>query len=89
TTPERLTMDIGLRYSAAGDDKQLGGIVIAELKQERADRTSPFVRIMRQRVFPPSGMSKYCIGLLLLGRNVKHNAFKAVLLKLDRIRQAA
>jgi len=89
TTPERLTMDIGLRYSSAGDDKQLGGIVIAELKQERADRTSPFVRIMRQRVFPPSGMSKYCIGLLLLGRNVKHNAFKAVLLKLDRIRQAA
>lgn len=44
---------------------------------------------MRQRVLPPSGMSKYCIGLLLLGRNVKHNAFKAVLLKLDRIRQAA
>ena len=63
--------------------------VIAELKQERADRTSPFVRIMRERVFPASGMSKYCVGLLLLGKRVKHNAFKAVLLKLDRIRQAA
>ena len=44
---------------------------------------------MRQRVIAASGMSKYCVGQLLLGRNVKHNAFKAVLLKLDRIRQAA
>jgi hypothetical protein len=29
-------------------------------------------------------MSKYCVGMLLLGRNVKHNAFKAVLLKLGQ-----
>lgn len=89
TSPERLTMDLALRYSAAGSERALSGVVIAELKQERADRTSPFVRIMRARVFAASGMSKYCVGLLLLGRNVKHNAFKAVLLKLDKIRQAA
>lgn len=89
TAPERLTMDVALRYSAAGDDRELGGVVIAELKQERADRTSPFVRIMRERIFPTSGMSKYCVGLLLLGRNVKHNAFKAVLLKLEKLRNAA
>ncbi len=90
TAPERLTMDLALRYSTVSDNERaLGAIVIAELKQERADRTSPFVRIMRQRVIAASGMSKYCVGQLLLGRNVKHNAFKAVLLKLDRIRQAA
>lgn len=89
TAPERLTMDVDLRYSAAGDERGLGGVVIAELKQERADRTSPFVRLMRERVFAASGMSKYCVGLLLLGRPVKHNAFKAVLLKLDKIRKAA
>lgn len=89
TSPERLTMDIDLRYSTSENQAALGGIVIAELKQERADRTSPFVRIMRERVFPASGMSKYCVGLLVLGQRVKHNAFKAVLLKLERIRQAA
>lgn len=89
TSPERLTMDIALRYSAGTVERNLGSVVIAELKQERADRTSPFVRIMRERVFAASGMSKYCVGLLLLGLNVKHNAFKAVLLKLDKIRQAA
>lgn len=89
TTPERLTMDVDLRYSDPVLERELGGIVIAELKQERADRTSPFVRLMRRHVIQASGMSKYCVGMLLMGKNVKHNAFKEVLLKLDRIRTAA
>ena len=87
--PERLTMDVGLRYSDPSGERELGGIVIAELKQERADRTSPFVRIMRSRVMQASGMSKYCVGMLLMEKNVKHNAFKAVLLKLQHLRKAA
>jgi len=87
--PERLTMDLDLRYSDVDKERELGGIVIAELKQERADRTSPFVRIMRKRVIQASGMSKYCVGMLLMEKNVKHNAFKEVLLKLERIQNAA
>lgn len=88
-TPERLTMDVDLRYIEAGTERQLGPIVVAELKQSRADRTSPFVKIMRARGIRPSGMSKYCIGVLMLGKEVKHNAFKPVLLMLERIRKAA
>jgi hypothetical protein len=87
--PERLTMDVGLTFADSGAERSLGPIVIAELKQERADRTSPFVRLMRQRVFAASGMSKYCVGTLLVEKNVKPNAFKAVLLKLQRLRNAA
>lgn len=87
--PERLTMDVGLTFSDNGAERSLGPIVIAELKQERADRTSPFVRIMRERVLAASGMSKYCVGMLLVEKNVKPNAFKAVLLKLQRLRNAA
>jgi len=44
---------------------------------------------MRSRGIQPSGLSKYCIGVLMLGKNVKYNAFKPVLLMLDRIRKAA
>ena len=33
-------------------------------------------------------MSKYCIGMLTLERPVKHNAFKPVLLMLERLRNA-
>lgn len=87
--PERLTMDVDLRYSDARSSHELGGVVIAELKQERADRTSPFVRIMRANRVQASGMSKYCIGMLLLGRKVKYNAFKEVLLRLEKLRNAA
>lgn len=87
--PERLTMDVGLRFSDPDGSGELGGIVVAELKQERADRTSAFVRLMRAMGERPSGMSKYCIGMLTLRRPVKHNAFKPVLLKLRRLRRAA
>jgi hypothetical protein len=44
---------------------------------------------MRQLGVRPAGMSKYCIGLLLLRPDVKRNAFKPILLQLERIRNAA
>jgi hypothetical protein len=87
--PERLTMDIDLRFSDLNGSSALGGIVVAELKQERADRTSPFVLLVRAMGERPSGMSKYCIGMIALGKPVKHNAFKEVLLRLNRLRNAA
>lgn len=86
---ERLTIDLDLRYTAPSGERALEGIAVAELKQGRADRMSDFVRIMRGRNIRPSGMSKYCIGMLLLGQPVKHNAFKETMLRLERIRQAA
>ncbi|HMC97489.1 MAG TPA: polyphosphate polymerase domain-containing protein [Flavobacteriales bacterium] len=88
-TPERLTMDLALRYSDAHGEERLGGIVVAELKQSRADRSSPFVELMRSMGIRPSGMSKYCIGMLAMRRPVKHNGFKEVLLMLQRLRKAA
>lgn len=87
--PERLTMDIGLRFADPSKGSELGDIVVAELKQERADRSSPFVRMMRARGIREAGMSKYCVGMLMLDRPVKHNAFKEVLLQLQRLRARA
>ncbi len=87
--PERLTIDVDLRYSDPAGERELGSIVIAELKQERADRTSAFVKIMRKSRIQATGMSKYCVGMLLMEKNVKYNAFKEVLLRLERIRNAA
>ncbi len=86
---ERLTIDLDLRYSDPAGERGLNGVVVAELKQGRADRMSDFVRIMRERNIRPSGMSKYCIGMLLLDGPVKHNAFKETMLRLERIRRAA
>jgi hypothetical protein len=86
---ERLTIDREIRFSSADNSRELVGICVAELKEERADRGSPFARLMRERVIAPSGMSKYCIGMLMLGLAPKHNTFKETLLRMERLRRAA
>lgn len=89
TRPERLTIDTGLQFAWDSMERPLGEVVVAELKEQRADRNSPFAVAMRARGIRPAGMSKYCVGMLLMQRPVKYNAFKPVLRMLDRIRQAA
>ena len=83
------SVGLGLRFADGKTERDLGAVVVAELKQGRLDRFSPFARHMRQRGIRPSGMSKYCVGMLLLGKPVKHNAFKEVLRLLERMRSAA
>lgn len=89
TRPERLTIDRGLRFSTSSNSAALEGICVAELKESRADRGSPFAALMRASGNRPSGMSKYCVGMLLLGLAPKRNAFKPVLLRLEHLRRAA
>ncbi|MEO8068183.1 MAG: polyphosphate polymerase domain-containing protein [Flavobacteriales bacterium] len=89
TRPERLTIDLALSFSSLGGERTLDGICIAELKQEHIDRTSPFAEAMRAMGNRPSGMSKYCVGTILLRSDLKHNTFNEVLRRLDRLRSAA
>lgn len=85
---ERLTIDRDLRFSTPDGERTLHGLCVAELKEGKADRNSPFARAMRSRRIPPSGMSKYCVGLLLLGVAPKYNTFKETLLTIDRLRRS-
>lgn len=89
TRPERLTIDHSLRFTDAKGDRSLAGICIAELKQEHVDRSSPFAEAMRALGIRPSGMSKYCIGAVLLRPDLKHNTFNEVLRKLESLGNAA
>lgn len=89
TRPERLTIDRGLRFTSPTGSAALDGICVAELKESRADRNSPFAALMKASGNRPSGMSKYCVGMLLLGLAPKRNAFKPVLLRLEHLRRAA
>ena len=86
---ERLTIDRAMRFSSNGEVRDITGLCIAELKQARADQASPFARLMRTMGTRPGGISKYCLGVLLLQPSIKHNAFNEALRKLDRIRSAA
>jgi hypothetical protein len=86
---ERLTIDLGLTFSTDTDKRSLDGICVAELKESRAERGSPFNALMKSLGIRPAGMSKYCIGLLIMGLAPKHNNFKPVLLRLQGLQRAA
>lgn len=77
--PERVTFDLDMRLWADVGVLSLGGVVIAEAKQESLDRDSPLMARMRALGVHPTRFSKYCIGTAMLHPQVKHNRFKPVL----------
>ena len=82
---ERLTIDFDLaQYSLISDDKRflkVEGIAIAELKQSRLNRHSPFFQLAREHNIRAGGFSKYCMGVALTMPEydyIKVNRFKPI-----------
>ena len=84
---ERLTLDVDLRFEWEGETHVYRSVVIAEVKQSRLDRSSPFFDLMKLKGVRPFRVSKYCLGIIKTHgkRNVKHNRFKNKLLMLNKI----
>lgn len=84
---ERLTLDFDLWYeNRRGNNKvKLPGFFIAELKQQKISKRSPFYQLMSANNIFPTSFSKYCIGCALLYKtSIKSNRFKPIL---SRIKQ--
>lgn len=78
---ERLTIDMGLHFWDVNRDTKvkLDEYVIAELKQSKLNRDSPFYRLMRESNRRPSSFSKYCMGMYFTSQDtIKTNRFKSV-----------
>lgn len=78
---ERLTIDFDInnRNIDASNSKQtLSNIVIAELKQPKLDRNSPFYQLMKRELIRPFRISKFCFGMIDLYESplLKSNRFK-------------
>jgi len=84
---ERLTLDTSLVFRWENETKTYNDIVIAELKQERVNRRSPFYKVMKTNHVRPYRLSKYCIGAIELHtkKKLKYNRFKSKLLKLKKL----
>ena len=85
---ERLTLDFNLWYNTPkGDNKiTLPGFFIAELKQRKKTKRSPFYKLMSKHHISPASFSKYCIGCALLyPERLKVNRFKPVLARLKHL----
>ncbi len=81
---ERATIDFDLSFWDLCEHwVSLPGIAIIEVKQAKRSRRSPIVRRLRAMQVPPSRISKYCVGSLLLDPTLKGNRFKATLRSLS------
>ncbi len=95
TCEERLTIDFdvtnGDLNTIENDSDQgkqsLSRIVIAELKQPKTDRTSPFYKLMKTQQIRPFRISKFCFGMMDLFREVelKSNRFKSKRLFIQKL----
>ena len=83
---ERLTIDTDLQFNnlVTGTKRNMGKLVIVELKRDGLCY-SPVLEMLRQlRVFP-HGFSKYCMGSALTTDELKVNRFKQKLRDVERI----
>ena len=81
---ERLTIDLNLRYSNNGVEKKIPKIVVAEVKQQK-NSLSPFRELMKMHRQSQNYMSKYCLGLTCLNKELKMNSFKHKIYTLDKL----
>jgi hypothetical protein len=87
---ERLTLDFDLWYQdrRGNNNIKLPGFFIAELKQNKKSKRSPFYQLMSANHIFPTSFSKYCIGCALLYKSsIKSNRFKSVLSRIEKFNQ--
>ncbi|MBK7214775.1 MAG: polyphosphate polymerase domain-containing protein [Bacteroidales bacterium] len=85
---ERVTIDMGLKFSNGSKTIQLPSVAIVEIKSESAEAVSGFEVIMKSLRIHPSSVSKYCIGRALLEPKLKANLFQnkiRYLIKLNKV----
>jgi len=86
---ERITLDTNLKFYAGGEVVQLGGVAVAEIKMDTVNHNSVFLMQMRNQHLRPQGFSKYCLGVSLLYEQVKRNAMKSKILKIEKMGEGA
>lgn len=83
--PERMTIDTKLFFSDDNGERLLNRLCIVELKQERMNRHSPFMKESKKRGLRPIGCSKYCLGIAYLRPEQKTNILKPKLRHIQKI----
>lgn len=89
TDKERLTIDFSLQFQDEKNLKVLGNLAIAEVKQEKVNRDSKVMQILKEMHIPVASFSKYAAGAALLNPQLKYNKFKPNLLFLNKIHNDA
>lgn len=85
---ERCTIDVNLAFKDPAEPEKeisVNEIAIIEVKQSKASLLNGIIASLREMRMPPSSISKYVLGLILTHPGIKHNSFKPLLHKIEKI----
>ena len=82
---ERLTIDTNISTLNGNGSKIFNELVVSEIKQEKYNCKSDFIKILRNFKIPEMIFSKYCMGMMNVHDKIKHNRFKPKILQINKI----
>jgi len=82
---ERITIDLDIHFDNGVSKIALPNLAVIEVKQGKSDVFSNTIQVLKKLRIRETSFSKYAVGVALLEKNVKHNNFKHILLKLNKI----
>lgn len=85
---ERCTIDINLSFRdplCADKEIEVNDIAIIEVKQSKTSVLHGIIASLRTMRIHPSSISKYVYGLILTHPEIKHNSFKPLINRINRI----
>ncbi len=85
--PERITLDMDLRFASGERSHALSGVLVVEVKQPRFSRRSPILQALARCRALPASASKYCVGTMLLRPELRHNRLRPTLARIERVCQ--
>jgi len=86
---EKITIDTSIHFKEDEQTKSYNNLLILELKQEAFDKNIETKNLLRDIGLRLNSCSKYCLGILNLREDVRHNRFKARLRILEKIEKEA
>lgn len=86
---ERCTIDVNLSFKDPEVPKKevnVNSIAIIEVKQSKTSVLNGIIASLRKMRIYPSSISKYVLGLILTHPEIKHNSFKPLLHRINKIK---
>lgn len=84
---ERCTIDLNLEFETKDKVVPLNNLVIVEIKADGKSSASPLALALRESRIKTSGFSKYCVGRSITDPQLKINAFKPKIRKIEKVIQ--
>jgi hypothetical protein len=82
---ERLTIDTNFSFKGNDTKGEIDNMIIAEVKQEKVNYSSVFMRKIKEKGIRPFRISKYCLAMASLYPELKQNNFKPKFLKINQL----